>query len=151
MKYSIQLSNAIHILAFIEIFKEADSIPSDLIAKSIETNPTNVRRIMAQLKKSNIIETQVGKAQPKLKRSSEEITLLDIYRSIEGNTNLIQVDTKTNPNCIVGANIQGVLTDVYSQLQVKVESEMAEIYLADIIAGIEESEEVKKAKIEQTF
>lgn len=147
MKYSIQLSNAIHILAYIEILKDSDALSSDAIARSVETNPTNVRKIMAQLKKANLIETQIGKAEPKLMRKAEEITLLDIYRSIEGNTRLIQVDTKTNPACIVGANIQSVLTDVYDQLQIKVEEDMKQIRLSDIIQSIEKSAELKGQEI----
>ena len=49
MKYSMQFSDAIHILAYIEIYKDTDFLSSDMIAKSVETNPANVRRIMSQL------------------------------------------------------------------------------------------------------
>ena len=108
MKYSIQFSDAIHILAYIEICKGTDALSSEMIAKSVETNPANVRKIMSQLKKSGLILTQIGKPNPTLAKRPENITLLEIYKSIEGNTNLIQVDPKTNPNCIVGANIQEV-------------------------------------------
>ncbi|EOS7902256.1 Rrf2 family transcriptional regulator, partial [Enterococcus hirae] len=92
MKYSLQLSDAIHILAYIAIFQDSDMLSSEMIAKSIETSAANVRKIMSRLKKANLIITQVGKAAPSLARSPEKISLLDIYKSIEGNTNLIQVD-----------------------------------------------------------
>lgn len=136
MKYSIQFSDAIHILAYIEIYRDTSFLSSEMIASSVETNPANVRRIMSNLKKSNLIITQTGKPKPVLAKSPKEISLLDIYKSIEGNTNLIQVDPKTNPDCIVGANIQTVLADNYDRLQKKVEAEMANITLDTLIHDI---------------
>lgn len=136
MRYSIQFSNAIHILAYIEIYKDTNYLSSDMIANSVETNPANVRRIMSNLKKSNLIITHIGKPKPTLSKSPKEISLLDIYRSIEGNTNLIQVDPKTNPECIVGANIQTVLADNYEILQRKVEAEMEKITLDTLLHDI---------------
>lgn len=136
MKYSMQFSDAIHILAYIEIYKDTDFLSSDMIAKSVETNPANVRRIMSQLKKASLIITQIGKPKPLLAKSPAEITLLDVYKSIEGNTNLIQVDPKTNPDCIVGANIQEVLAENYDRLQKKVEEEMRGITLDSLIHKI---------------
>lgn len=133
MKYSMQFSDAIHILTYIEIYKNTDLLSSEMIAKSVETNPANIRKIMSQLKKSGLIITQIGKPNPTLAKQPEAITLLDIYKSIEGNTNLIQVDPKTNPNCIVGANIQAVLNEKYDALQKKVEEEMNEIILDTLI------------------
>ncbi|WP_142427519.1 Rrf2 family transcriptional regulator [Enterococcus durans] len=136
MKYSLQFSDAIHILAYIEIFQDSSLLSSEMIAKSIETSAANVRKIMSKLKKSGLIITQNGKAAPSLARKPEKITLLDVYQSIEGNTNLIQVDQKTNPNCVVGANIQEALTKSYSRLQEKVEREMEQMTLAELIHKI---------------
>lgn len=144
MKYSLQLSDAIHILAYIHIFQGTDLLSSDMIASSIETNPTNVRKIMSQLKKADLIHTTSGKPTPVLAKAPENINLLEIYRSIEGNTNLIQVDPKTNPNCVVGANIQEVLAATYSRLQKKVEEEMAVITLDGLIKQIALSEKEKR-------
>ena len=83
MKYSIQFSDAIHILAYIEICKGTDALSSEMIAKSVETNPANVRKIMSQLKKSGLILTQIGKPNPTLAKRPENITLLEIYKSIK--------------------------------------------------------------------
>ncbi|MFV0559079.1 MAG: Rrf2 family transcriptional regulator [Enterococcus sp.] len=136
MKYSVQFSDAIHIMAYIAIFKDTNLLSSEKIAGSINANPVNVRKIMSQLKKSNLIITQSGKAQPRLAKSYLEISLLDIYQSIEGNTRLIHVDPKTNPDCPVGAHIQKALDDQYQRLQRVVETEMAQISLASIITSI---------------
>lgn len=136
MKYSIQMSDAIHILAYIELFKDTNQLSSEMIASSVETNAANIRKIMASLKKAGLIHTKVGKPTPVLAKDPSEITFLDIYKSIEGNTNLIQVDPKTNPNCVVGANIQDVLLKEYDFLQKKVEEQMEQITLDTILHDI---------------
>ena len=55
MKYSLQFSDAIHVLAYIEMFQDTRLLSSEMIASSIETNAANVRKIMSQLKKSGLI------------------------------------------------------------------------------------------------
>ncbi|MGM0215843.1 Rrf2 family transcriptional regulator [Enterococcus sp. AZ109] len=144
MKYSMQFSDAIHILAYIEIYQQTEFLSSEMIARSIETNPANVRKIMSSLRKAGLILTKTGKAQPTLAKPPEEITLLDIYRSIDGETNLIQVDPKTNPACVVGANIQDVLTETYSQLQATVEAEMKKITLDSLLQKLALQETEKR-------
>lgn len=136
MKYSVQFSDAIHILAYIEIYRDTNFLSSEVIANSVQTNAANVRKIMSQLKKAGLILTTTGKPNPILAKKPGEISLLDIYRSIEGDTSLIQVDPKTNPACIVGANIQSVLGENYAQLQKSVEDEMSKISLLTVLKEI---------------
>lgn len=49
MKYSHRVSDAIHILVYIDVFPERD-LASQVIAQSINANPSLVRRIMSQLR-----------------------------------------------------------------------------------------------------
>lgn len=126
------------------MYQDTDYLSSAKIAESIQTNPANVRKIMGQLKKSQLIETEVGKAKPRLSREINEITLLDVYQSIEGNTNLIQVDQKTNVACVVGANIQEVLEKHYNELQQKIEHEMSKIKLSTLVKDIALTEYQKR-------
>lgn len=143
MRYSIRFSDAIHILSYIEIFQGTD-LSSEMLAKSIETNAANVRKIMSQLRKAELIETQPGKAAPTLARKPEQITLYDVYYSIEGDTNLIEVDPKTNPACLVGGNIQEVLTKKYAAIQKVVDEELKKTSIADIIHDIAVQESLKR-------
>lgn len=135
MKYSHRLSDAVHILAFILIYQGGD-LSSNAIASSIEANPSMVRRLMARLSKSGLLISRPGLVAPKLGRPAEEITLLDIYRSIEDNQILLHVDQKTNPLCIVGGNIQATLNGVYDEVQQAAEAKMATVTLAAITADI---------------
>ena len=61
------------------------------------------------------------------------ITLLDIYRAVEGEKPLLHLDTHTNPECGVGIYIQLSLQDFFDQIQEKAEEEMKSITLQDIL------------------
>ena len=132
MKYSTKLSDAVHIMAFIAIHQEYD-LSSTVIADSIQTNPAFVRQIMMKLKKAGLMSSVNGHAKPSLAKPAEEITLLDIYKAVEGSKPLLHLDTHTNPDCGVGVNIQLALQDYYSEIQKGTETHMSSISLQDII------------------
>ncbi|WP_439424932.1 Rrf2 family transcriptional regulator [Oenococcus alcoholitolerans] len=135
MKYSHKLSDAIHVLTYIDIFKDGD-LSSSAIANSIESNPSLVRRSMAQLTKKGLLVSQPGTVRVKLARPSDEISLLDIYQAIDEVHELLHVDPQTNLDCPVGRNIQPVLRDFYDQIQKAAEQKMAAIKLSDISRDI---------------
>ena len=126
MKYSTKLSDAAHILAFIALAPENASLTSDAIAKSIKTNPSYVRQLMSCLRKGQLLTSVHGHARPALTRPPTEITLLDLYRSVEG-------DKPLNPECGVGVNIQLALRDCYDEVQRCAEDAMQRLTLQDVL------------------
>lgn len=135
MKFSHKLSDAVHILAFVYVYADGN-LSSTAIAASIEANPSMVRRMMSTLVKAGLLNSQPGKVALRLAKAPEDISLLDVYLAIEDNRNLLHVDEKTNPLCIVGGNIQGTLNGVYTQVQTAAETQMAQVSLRDIIEDI---------------
>lgn len=132
MKYPTRVSDALHCLAFIYL-NPKDDLSSNAIAYSVKTHPSYTRQIMAALKKAGLLETTRGQANPRLTRDTKKITMLDVYRAIEGNKPLLHLDTHTNPDCGVGVNVQLVIRDYYDQVQKAAEAEMQKITLADIL------------------
>ena len=74
-----------------------------------------------------------GHAKPSLAKPAEQITLLEIYKAVEGDKPLLHLDTHTNPECGVGVNIQLALLDYYQEIQKMAEEHMNQISLQDII------------------
>lgn len=138
MKYSYKLSDAIHILAYVDIMPDGNDISSNDIALSIEANASVVRKLMANLKKAGLLESQVGAAKPKLARPASEITLLDVFKAVEINHELLHVDPRTNMDCPVGANIQQTLNDAYERVQKAAEEEMSKLTIQDMVDNINE-------------
>lgn len=142
MKYSYKLSDAIHILTFLDIYKNGD-LSSKMIASSIETNASTVRSLMSDLKKAGLISTRQGSVNPALTRSADQITLLDVYQAINMDHNLLHVDPKTNPQCVVGGNIQETLNTVYADIQESAFQKMALTSIQDIIDDVLERNQAR--------
>ena len=135
MKFSHKLSDATHILAYLDIFKDGDR-SSKQIAASIEANPSVVRSLMSDLRRAGLIQSQQGAPNATLAKDPANITLLDVYHALNMNHDLLHIDPKTNPNCLVGANIQDTLNEVYAQVQVAAEAQLQATTLQDVITGI---------------
>ena len=132
MKYSTRLSDAVHILAFIALNPNG-SLSSSSIAESIHTNPGCVRQLMSALRRAGLISSVKGHPRPALTRIPALITLLDVYRAVEGEKPLLHLDTHTNPECGVGIYIQLSLQDFFDQIQESAEKEMKSVTLQDIL------------------
>ncbi|MCY9807526.1 Rrf2 family transcriptional regulator [Lentilactobacillus senioris] len=143
MKLSTRFSDAIHILAYLKIYQNT-KLSSEEIAASIMTSPVVVRRLMSKLKAAGLIQTISGTPAPSLTKETDQITLLDIYFAIEGHTELFNIDHQTNPNCIVGGNIQQVLAQYYDEAQLAAQQKLQSITLANIIDSIMTKQALKE-------
>ena len=132
MKYSTKLSDTVHVMVLIAINQEK-SLSSASIAESVHTNPGFVRQLMLKLKKAGLMTSVAGHARPSLSKPADQITLLDIYKAVEGDKPLLHLDTHTNPDCGVGINIQLSLQGFYNEIQKTAEEKMNTITLQDII------------------
>ena len=132
MKYSTRLSDAIHILIFI-IVSNGQPVTSGQIAESVQTNPACVRQIMGQLKKGGLIESVAGQPRPSLSRDAAAISLLDIYKAVEGDKPFLHVDMHTNEACSVGLYVRTMLGAYYAEVQQAAEARMREITLQEIV------------------
>lgn len=136
MKQSVLLSDSVHIMVYLATVTEPHLLKSDAIADSILTNPSNVRKIMGQLKKAGLITSQQGKASPQITKPLTDISLLDIFKSLPGENELLSVDKKNNLECKVGANIQAILQERYQEIQKIAEEEMAKTSLAELVSDL---------------
>ena len=66
-------------------------------------------------------------------KTTDQITMLDIYRAIEGDKPLLHLDVDTNSECGVGINIQLSIADFYQEIQDIAEEKMKRITLQNII------------------
>lgn len=132
MKYPTKLSDAVHVLAFLTLHP-GTALTSERIAESVRTNPAYIRQLMSALRKAGLLSSVKGHPRPALVKEPEDITLLDVYRAIEGDKPILHQDTHTNPDCGVGVNIQLTLRDYYDEIQKVAEDRMRTITLQNII------------------
>ncbi|GFZ27677.1 Rrf2 family transcriptional regulator [Lactobacillus corticis] len=149
MKISTRFSDSIHLLSFIVVYKGKIPLTSNTIAGSIQTSPVMVRQLMSDLRKAQLLKTTHGTPNPQLARPAEKISLLDIYLAVEKDKPLFEIDHSTNPDCIVGGNIQPTLEQFYQQAEIAAKAKLAQIKLADVIDTIivrQTEKEAKKSK-----
>ena len=133
-----RFSSAIHTLIMIA---GADTpMTSELIAKSVGTNASYIRKITGLLKKQGIIDSHRGVGGFTLLVAPEELTLYRVYQAINGADEVHLFDIHQNPNdaCVVGRHIRPVLTDVFRSIEDKAERELKATTLADCMAMMRE-------------
>lgn len=131
-----KFSSAIHTLILIA---ESDKpLTSDDIARSVGTNASYIRKIIALLKKKDIIESHRGVGGFALKPKSADLTLLQIYRAVNETECLCLFDLHRNPNdeCIVGRHIKPVLSGMFAELEDAFARVLADKTLADCVGEI---------------
>lgn len=152
MKQSVQLSDSVHVMVYLAVNQDnPDELKSGRIAESIQTNPSNVRKIMGNLRKAGLIISQQGKVAPKIARSLSDISLLDIFKSLPGDNQLLQVDAKTNIDCPIGANIQDTLQAKYLEIQELAEAEMAKTSLSDLVSDLSRNITINNQDVAKDF
>ncbi len=78
---------AIHALIVLARNPGKSPVCSTLIAESVHTNPVVIRRLMAELEKSQLVKSYAGRTGGfMLGRNAQEISLADIYAAVEDDT-----------------------------------------------------------------
>lgn len=100
---------ATHILTFLQTQNDVPA-SSELIASSVNTNPSLIRRLLQQLGKAGLTTSQMGTGGGALLgRPADSITLLDVYKATNEDGDVFAIHQDPNPKCPVGRNIQVVL------------------------------------------
>jgi len=76
-----------------------------------------------------------------LKVRPERITLLDVLRAVEPKGEKIALHkSEPNPLCPVGRNIQGVLTEVYGEVERRMDKRLAQATIAGVLGSVQKWE-----------
>lgn len=130
---SSRVAVAVHVLAILT-WKRGEPVSSQQLAHSVNTNPVVVRRIVGALRRAGLVEVQPGAAGGALlARGPEEITLLEVYRSVEDGEELFAMHPQPPcQDCGVGANIQGALAEVFGDARTAMEAVLDRVTVADV-------------------
>jgi Rrf2 family protein len=140
MSISSRFSVGIHIITLIEINKDGVS-SSEYLARSVNTNPALIRKIMGMLKKAGLIKVQPGIAGAELAKDLSDITLLDVYKAVNvvKDNELFSIHENPNPNCTVGRNIQNTIEPLFLSAQNAMEKVLENVTIEDVVKGVIEN------------
>ena len=97
--------------------KNQEELNSESLAKSLDTNPAFIRKIMAKLSRAGLIQTKRGQSGGvSLLKNPKDISLRDIYLAANERTNT-PVLKKTSSKCEVSCSAQAILLKLSSKLE----------------------------------
>jgi len=136
MSNNTQFSIAVHIMAGLGYEAGADMTSSSL-AKSVNTCPSFVRRILAKLSKAGLVHTTIGKAGAcTLAKKASEISLFDIYVAVDAPKVFAIHSYDVQKPCAVSCNIKTALERVLGKTQLSVEESLKGITLEEVISDV---------------
>ncbi|MGO4306386.1 Rrf2 family transcriptional regulator [Cupriavidus sp. RAF12] len=143
MTTSSRFAVAVHILT---LLAQADGpVPSSMIAGSVGTNPALIRRLVGALIEAGFVTTTMGSTGgAMLARPATDITLLEVFRSVETTALIALHQSAPNPACMVGREITGALRHVADRAQAAMDATLAEITIAGMLADVEHAAQRRK-------
>jgi len=133
MSTNSRFAVAVHVLTLMA-WSDDESLKSDQIAVSVNTNPVVIRRMLCELAEDKLVVSQTGSTGgSRLARNPEQITLLDVYRAVESADVFSLHPKRPNQRCPVGSSIGTVLQDVRTEIDSAIEHVLARITVGDVV------------------
>nr|WP_080867801.1 Rrf2 family transcriptional regulator [Agrobacterium tumefaciens] len=131
MNRDTRLSDVLHVLLHMDGLDEP--LTSDVLARSMGTNPAVFRRIMAGLRKAGLVHSGKGHGGGwQLARPLGEITLLAVYEAL-GCPNLFAIGNRSRPpGCLVEKNVNAVMADTMAEATALFNKRFCELTLDQI-------------------
>jgi Rrf2 family protein len=127
---------AAHIMTALA-YSDGEAISSRRLAESVRTNPVVIRRLLVQLGKAGLVESRVGKSGGvRLARQAGSITLLDIYRAVEGGSPFVVPDKPENKSCEVSCSMKHLLATVLAETDRAMSKSLEKVRVSDLVKGI---------------
>lgn len=116
MNKDTRLSDVVHVL--VHLGHVQLPLTSEVLAKSIGTNPAVFRRTMAGLRNAGYVESVKGHGGGwTLAYPLSDISLLDVYAAL-GRPNLFAIGSRSDrPDCLVERNVNTALAETLAQAE----------------------------------
>ncbi len=138
MPQNCRFAFAVHVLAVLAEQGEA-ACSSPWLARTVNTNPVVIRRLLADLARAGLIRTERGpRGGARLRLAPSRIFLSNVLHATEGTTLFGRHPRRPLSSCLVGCRIETVLETIHQQARQAVERELETISLADVLAQCKE-------------
>jgi Rrf2 family protein len=125
---------AIHALSVISYLPN-EQASSDVIAASVATDPTVVRRLLSQLRQAGLVTALPGRTGGyTLARAASKISLRDVFEAVGSDDLFPKPERVPNPSCPVGSAIHGVLDEPLEDARIALLGKLAKTTIADVLA-----------------
>ena len=139
MATSSRFAVAVHVLTLVEA-SQGEPVTSDYVARSVNTNPGVIRRLVSMLHRAGLVTSRLGAGGGTLlAKPAEKIRLVDVYHAVEARDMFTLHHSAPNLECPVGRNIQGALSSFLRRAEQALEGELGDVTLADVVRSVGEA------------
>jgi DNA-binding IscR family transcriptional regulator len=111
-----------------------EPLKSEQVAESVNTNPVVIRRMLLELAEAGLVVSQTGSlGGSRLANDPAETTLLDVYRALEYGGVFSLHRAPPSRDCPVGVNIETVLGEVLTEVDLAVEQVLGRITINEVV------------------
>ena len=130
------MASAVQILC-VMAYTGPGSTNSEIIARSLLTNPVVVRRLLKDMERAGLVEIRPGKdGGVQFRRDPDAITLDEIYRAVEGDNDVFALRQGGNPKCPVNARMKDLLGPIFAATNNAVEATLKRTTLGSLVRAI---------------
>lgn len=131
MKYSKATNYALHTMVFLLLIPEGSTIGVQSLAEIQNLSPTYLSKILTKLAKGGLIESTPGvNGGYQISKPKNEISFLDVIKTIEGYSNLFHCSLNHHENCLI--------ENVMVKAEQNMNGELAHQYLIDIANTVDD-------------
>lgn len=129
MRRDSRLSGVLHLL--LHMAQRREPLTSEVLARSMDTNPVVIRRLMAGLREAGYVQSEKGHGGGwTLTRDLSKVTLRDIYEAL-GSPSLLAIGNRTeSPGCLVEAAVNAQLSKSFDDAEELLLARFGEVTLA---------------------
>ena len=136
MAANTRLATATQILCVIA-YKGPDGTTSEVISRSLQTNPVVVRRLLKDLQRAGLVAIRPGKdGGVQLLQDPNDITLAQIHQAVETDPELFALRPEDNQNCVVGSKMRRLLTPIFTAADAAVKQTLTQSTLGQIVRQV---------------
>ena len=132
MNRDTRLSDVLHVL--LHSGQVEQPVTSEVLARSMGTNPAVFRRTMAGLREAGFVKSEKGHGGGwRLARPLREITLLAVYEALS-RPNLFAIGNRSrHPNCLIEKSVNAILVDTMAAAEALFATRFGEITLDQLV------------------
>jgi Rrf2 family protein len=133
---SCRFAFAVHVMAVLALEK-ADCCSSSRLARTVNTNPVVIRRLLIELQAAGLISTLRGPhGGALLKRKPEKVTLREIHNAVDQGNTFATHPNEPSAECPVGRKIAKVMERIQERANRALARELEKMTLADVLRDL---------------
>lgn len=135
MKRDSRLSGILHIL--LHMAQVEEPLTSETLAKTMDTNPVVVRRLMAGLRERGYVRSEKGHGGGwALTCDLSAVTLRDVYNALDQPSLLAMGNRSEAPGCLVEQAVNAALGEAFENAEALLLSRFGEVTLKALHADV---------------